>query len=99
MISNLLLDHCDEFNPCLFFLYINLFLGLLLAIDFSYSIYRFSMMQQGHINHKLFSLWLSGDLTSELGGEIVFGGLDWRHFRGGHTYVPVTRSGYWEVSS
>ncbi|KAG4210635.1 hypothetical protein ERO13_A02G059500v2 [Gossypium hirsutum] len=57
----------------------------------------FSMMQQGHINHKLFSLWLSGDLTSELGGEIVFGGLDWRHFRGGHTYVPVTRSGYWEI--
>ncbi|PPS12460.1 hypothetical protein GOBAR_AA08193 [Gossypium barbadense] len=58
---------------------------------------QFSMMQQGHINHKLFSLWLSGDLTSELGGEIVFGGLDWRHFRGGHTYVPVTRSGYWEI--
>ncbi|XP_039023247.1 aspartic proteinase-like isoform X1 [Hibiscus syriacus] len=56
-----------------------------------------NMVQQGHIDHKLFSLWLSRDSTSEFGGEIVFGGLDWRHFRGDHTYVPVAKTGYWEI--
>ncbi|XP_022761303.1 aspartic proteinase-like isoform X2 [Durio zibethinus] len=56
-----------------------------------------NMVQQGHVSQKLFSLWLNGDLTSELGGEIVFGGLDWRHFRGDHTYVPVTKGGYWQI--
>lgn len=55
------------------------------------------MVQQGHVSQKIFSLWLNRDLTSEVGGEIVFGGLDWRHFRGEHTYVPVTKSGYWQV--
>ncbi|XVE80682.1 hypothetical protein DITRI_Ditri15bG0000200 [Diplodiscus trichospermus] len=56
-----------------------------------------NMVQQGHISQKLFSLWLNRDLTSELGGEIVFGGLDWRHFIGDHTYVLVTKSGYWLI--
>ena len=55
------------------------------------------MVQQGQVSQKFFSLWLNRDLTSELGGEIVFGGLDWRHFRGDHTYVPVTKRGYWQV--
>ncbi|KAE8714265.1 Aspartic proteinase oryzasin-1, putative isoform 3 [Hibiscus syriacus] len=40
---------------------------------------------------------LCRDFTSEFGGEIVFGGLDWRHFRGDHTYVPVAKTGYWEA--
>ncbi|KAK6254283.1 hypothetical protein SCA6_015588 [Theobroma cacao] len=57
----------------------------------------FNMVQQGHVSQKIFSLWLNRDLTSEVGGEIVFGGLDWRHFRGEHTYVPVTKSGYWQI--
>ncbi|XVE80681.1 hypothetical protein DITRI_Ditri15bG0000100 [Diplodiscus trichospermus] len=56
-----------------------------------------NMVQQGHVSQKLFSLWLNRDLTSKLGGEIVFGGLDWRHFTGDHTYVPVTKSGYWQI--
>ncbi|KAK8704133.1 hypothetical protein V6N13_047765 [Hibiscus sabdariffa] len=61
------------------------------------SILRMNMVHQGHIDHKLFSLWLSRDMKSEFGGEIVFGGLDWRHFRGDHTYVPVAGTGYWEI--
>ncbi|XVF66022.1 hypothetical protein PTKIN_Ptkin10aG0000900 [Pterospermum kingtungense] len=56
-----------------------------------------NMEKQGHVSQKLFSVWLNGDLTAELGGEIVFGGLDWRHFRGDHTFVPVTRRGYWQI--
>lgn len=55
------------------------------------------MEKQGQVSQRLFSLWLNPYLNAELGGEIVFGGLDWRHFRGEHTYVPVTRRGYWQV--
>lgn len=34
---------------------------------------------------------------NEDGGEIVFGGIDWRHFRGDHTYVPLSQQGYWQI--
>lgn len=57
----------------------------------------FNMEKQGQVSQRLFSLWLNPYLNAELGGEIVFGGLDWRHFRGEHTYVPVTRRGYWQI--
>lgn len=55
------------------------------------------MMQQGHMAQKIFSLWLNQDPMARVGGEIVFGGIDWKHFRGDHTYVPVSRKGYWQV--
>ncbi|XP_050219879.1 aspartic proteinase A1-like isoform X2 [Mercurialis annua] len=56
-----------------------------------------NMVRQGQINQKLFSLWLNHDPTVGMGGEIVFGGLDWRHFRGEHTFVPITQKGYWQI--
>ncbi|KAK7328574.1 hypothetical protein VNO77_22686 [Canavalia gladiata] len=57
----------------------------------------YNMIEQGHIYHKIFSLWLNQNPTKELGGEIVFGGIDYRHFRGDHTYVPLSRNGYWQI--
>ncbi|KDP28021.1 hypothetical protein JCGZ_19101 [Jatropha curcas] len=57
----------------------------------------YNMLHQGHVSQKIFSIWLSRDPTAGLGGEIVFGGIDWRHFRGEHTYVPVTEQGYWQI--
>ncbi|KAJ1402988.1 Saposin-like type B, region 1 [Sesbania bispinosa] len=57
----------------------------------------YNMIEQGHIAQKIFSLWLNPDPMSKIGGEIVFGGIDWRHFRGDHTYVPVTQKGYWQI--
>jgi len=55
------------------------------------------MFFQHHISQQIFSFWLNRDPTSRLGGEIVFGGIDWRHFRGDHTYVPLTHQDYWQV--
>ncbi|OMP02661.1 Peptidase A1 [Corchorus olitorius] len=57
----------------------------------------FNMVQQGYVSQEFFSLWLNQDLTSELGGEVIFGGLDWRHFKGDHTYVSVRKTGYWQI--
>ncbi|KAE8673457.1 Aspartic proteinase A3 [Hibiscus syriacus] len=35
-------------------------------------------------------------ITEKESGEIVFGGVDPDHYRGKHTYVPVTQKGYWQ---
>nr|XP_027189025.1 aspartic proteinase-like isoform X4 [Cicer arietinum] len=55
------------------------------------------MIEQGHIKDRVFSLWLNHDPMAEIGGEIVFGGVDKRHFRGEHTYVPLSQKGYWQI--
>ncbi|XP_022631880.1 aspartic proteinase isoform X4 [Vigna radiata var. radiata] len=58
---------------------------------------RYNMIEQGQICHQIFSLWLNQDPIEEMGGEIVFGGIDYRHFRGEHTYVPLSQKGYWQI--
>lgn len=55
------------------------------------------MVQQGLVSKQIFSFWLNRDPNSKVGGEIIFGGVDWTHVRGEHTYVPVTEYGYWQV--
>ncbi|XP_044498716.1 aspartic proteinase A2-like isoform X2 [Mangifera indica] len=57
----------------------------------------YNMIQQGHVSQQLFSFWFNRDPDSKVGGEIVFGGFDWKHFRGDHTYVPITKKGYWQI--
>ncbi|BAT79981.1 hypothetical protein LR48_Vigan213s003300 [Vigna angularis] len=57
----------------------------------------YNMIEQEQICHQIFSLWLNQDPTEEMGGEIVFGGIDYRHFRGEHTYVPLSQKGYWQI--
>ncbi|KAH1209688.1 Aspartic proteinase A1 [Glycine max] len=57
----------------------------------------YNMLEGGLISHKIFSLWLNQDPSEEMGGEIVFGGIDYRHFRGEHTYVPLSQKGYWQI--
>ncbi|KAL3519442.1 hypothetical protein ACH5RR_017591 [Cinchona calisaya] len=56
----------------------------------------YSMVQQGLVKEPVFSFWLNRKTEEEEGGEIVFGGVDPNHFKGKHTYVPVTRKGYWQ---
>ncbi|CBI39670.3 hypothetical protein VitviT2T_020762 [Vitis vinifera] len=55
-----------------------------------------TMLQQGLLHEELFSFWLNRNPNANEGGEIVFGGVDKRHFRGKHTFVPVTQAGYWQ---
>ncbi|CAN1165690.1 Aspartic proteinase A1 [Linum perenne] len=55
-----------------------------------------NMMKQGLIKEPVFSFWLNRHAGDEEGGELVFGGVDPNHFKGKHTYVPVTKKGYWQ---
>lgn len=55
------------------------------------------MMKQGLVKDPLFSFWLNRRANEKNGGEIVFGGIDPNHHEGNHTFVPVTRKGYWQV--
>ncbi|GMN36364.1 hypothetical protein TIFTF001_005971 [Ficus carica] len=56
----------------------------------------YNMVEQGLVKEPVFSFWLNRKAGEEEGGELVFGGVDPKHFKGKHTYVPVTRKGYWQ---
>ncbi|KAG9145198.1 hypothetical protein Leryth_008972 [Lithospermum erythrorhizon] len=56
----------------------------------------YNMVKQGLVKEPVFSFWLNRNTEEEEGGEIVFGGADPNHFKGEHTYVPVSQKGYWQ---
>ncbi|XP_021719732.1 aspartic proteinase A2-like [Chenopodium quinoa] len=56
----------------------------------------YNMIKQGLIKEPVFSFWLNRKEEDNEGGELVFGGVDPKHFKGKHTYAPVTRKGYWQ---
>ncbi|XP_010432806.1 PREDICTED: aspartic proteinase A3 isoform X2 [Camelina sativa] len=56
----------------------------------------YNMVEKGLVKEPIFSFWLNRNPKDPEGGEIVFGGLDPKHFKGEHTYVPVTHKGYWQ---
>ncbi|XP_057544908.1 aspartic proteinase-like [Amaranthus tricolor] len=55
-----------------------------------------NMVKQGLVKDPIFSFWLNRNAEDEAGGELVFGGADPKHYKGKHTYVPVTKKGYWQ---
>ncbi|KMZ73966.1 putative Aspartic proteinase [Zostera marina] len=57
----------------------------------------YNMIEQNLIEEPIFSFWLNRNANDEDGGEIVFGGMDSKHFKGEHTFVPVTRKAYWQI--
>ncbi|GJN15246.1 hypothetical protein PR202_gb02142 [Eleusine coracana subsp. coracana] len=59
-------------------------------------LYRYNMIEQGLIKDPVFSFWFNRHADEGEGGEIVFGGMDPSHYKGNHTYVPVTQKGYWQ---
>ncbi|KAF8675797.1 hypothetical protein HU200_047285 [Digitaria exilis] len=56
----------------------------------------YNMVKQGLVGDPVFSFWFNRHAEEGQGGEIVFGGIDPNHYKGNHTYVPVTRKGYWQ---
>ncbi|KAG5548845.1 hypothetical protein RHGRI_014262 [Rhododendron griersonianum] len=56
----------------------------------------YNMLEQGLVKEKVFSFWLNRNTDAKDGGELVFGGVDPNHFKGKHTYVPITQKGYWQ---
>ncbi|CAL4962228.1 unnamed protein product [Urochloa decumbens] len=56
----------------------------------------YNMVKQGLVDDPVFSFWFNRHAGEGQGGEIVFGGIDPNHYNGNHTYVPVTRKGYWQ---
>ncbi|XP_058095179.1 aspartic proteinase A1 [Magnolia sinica] len=56
----------------------------------------YNMINQDLLKEPVFSFWLNRDADEDKGGEIVFGGVDPNHYKGEHTYVPVTKKGYWQ---
>lgn len=52
------------------------------------------MLNQHFLTQPVFSFWLNRNTNEEQGGQIVFGGIDSDHYKGEHTYVPVTQKGY-----
>ena len=59
--------------------------------------YRYNMIKQDLISDPVFSFWFNRHAGEGEGGELVFGGMDPNHYKGNHTYVPVTQKGYWQV--
>lgn len=57
------------------------------------------MIEQDLVKEPAFSFWFNRNSEEGEGGEIVFGGVDPNHYKGEHTFVPVTQKGYWQVVS
>lgn len=73
-------------------------LGLKLENHFKLvALCRYNMVSQGLIKEPVFSFWMNRKADENEGGELVFGGVDPDHYVGDHTFVPVTRKGYWQV--
>jgi len=58
----------------------------------------YHMVNRGLIDEPLFSFWISeADKDEEIGGEIVFGGIDQSRYTGDIHWASVRRKAYWEV--
>lgn len=55
-----------------------------------------NMIEQRLVPKPIFSFWLSRDINSNVGGELILGGIDKNYYEGELTYTPVTRAAYWQ---
>ncbi|NXL83518.1 CATE protein, partial [Alectura lathami] len=56
-----------------------------------------NMMAQNLVELPIFSVYMSANPDSSLGGELLFGGFDPSRFMGTLNWVPVTQQGYWQI--
>ncbi|MEE6493558.1 hypothetical protein FKM82_016885 [Ascaphus truei] len=56
-----------------------------------------NMMTQNLVELPMFSVYMSRDPRSSVGGELIFGGFDTSRFSGQLKWVPVTNQGYWQI--
>ncbi|KAM4795757.1 cathepsin E [Rhinophrynus dorsalis] len=56
-----------------------------------------NMMDQNLVEMPMFSVYMSRDPNSAVGGELIFGGFDTSRFSGQLNWVPVTTQGYWQI--
>ncbi|GAQ92506.1 hypothetical protein KFL_010330030 [Klebsormidium nitens] len=56
----------------------------------------YNMLEQKLVPEAIFSFWFNRDAAGAVGGEMVLGGVDPKHFKGNHTWAPLTRRGYWQ---
>nr|XP_020653743.1 cathepsin E [Pogona vitticeps] len=56
-----------------------------------------NMIAQNLVELPIFSVYLSRNPDSSVGGELVFGGFDPSHFSGNLNWIPVTKQGYWQI--
>ncbi|XP_073522850.1 gastricsin-like isoform X1 [Phyllobates terribilis] len=55
------------------------------------------MIQQNLIDQPLFGFYLSGQESSQNGGEVAFGGVDQNYYSGQIYWTPVTSETYWQI--
>ncbi|KAK9831258.1 hypothetical protein WJX74_009666 [Apatococcus lobatus] len=58
----------------------------------------YNAIQQKLLQDSVFSFWLNRDVAGNCGGELVLGGVDNTHFKGEHTWAPITKEGYWQFA-
>ncbi|KMY89626.1 lysosomal aspartic protease [Drosophila simulans] len=58
-----------------------------------------NIIRQGLVKHPVFSVYLRRDGTSQLGGEVIWGGIDRSIYRGCINYVPVSMPTYWQFTA
>ncbi|XP_062450951.1 cathepsin E [Rhea pennata] len=56
-----------------------------------------NMMAQNLVELPMFSVYMSSNQDSPVGGELLFGGFDPSRFVGNLNWVPVTQQGYWQI--
>lgn len=57
----------------------------------------YNMVAQGLLSKPVFSVWLDRNLSSSVGGELMFGGSDSTKYSGELTYMPVIDQGFWQI--
>lgn len=55
-----------------------------------------NFQEQGVIEKRSFSFKLNSEANSKYGGELIFGGVDDKHFKGKMYFFAVTQARYWQ---